>query len=86
MLPTWPRPSNSFCWPMLRPSRASIQLLRPLHCGTGGRRIAKELTKSNSSIADLNRDQKQSDLHKEDPAIGMTFGDDGLLRQTVRIG
>jgi len=46
-------------------------------------RIAKELTKSNSSIADLNRGPKHQISTRKIQAIGMTFGGDGLLRQTV---
>jgi nucleoside-diphosphate-sugar epimerase len=45
--------------------------------------IAKELTGSRSSIADLNRGPKhQIDTHKL-RALGMTFGGEELLRRTV---
>jgi nucleoside-diphosphate-sugar epimerase len=46
-------------------------------------RIAKELTKSTSNIADLNRGPKHQISTGKIQAIGMTFGGDGLLRQTV---
>ncbi len=45
--------------------------------------IAKELTKGTSSIADLNRGPKHQISTGKIQAIGMTFGGDGLLRQTV---
>jgi nucleoside-diphosphate-sugar epimerase len=45
--------------------------------------IAKELTGSRSTIADMNRGPKhQIDTHKL-RALGMTFGGEPLLRQTV---
>jgi nucleoside-diphosphate-sugar epimerase len=46
-------------------------------------RIAKELTKSTSSIADLNRGPKHQISTGKIQAIGMTFGGEGLLRRTV---
>jgi len=46
-------------------------------------RITKESTKSTSTIADLNRGPKHKISTGKIQAIGMTFGGDGLLRQTV---
>jgi hypothetical protein len=46
-------------------------------------RIAKELTSSTSTIADLNRGPKHRIDTRKLRALGMTFGGDGLLRQTV---
>ena len=46
-------------------------------------RIAKELTGSTSSIADLNRGPKHQISTGKIQAIDMTFGGDDLLRQTV---
>jgi nucleoside-diphosphate-sugar epimerase len=46
-------------------------------------RIAKELTGSKSTIADLNRGPKHQISTKKIQALGMTFGGDSLLRQTV---
>ena len=46
-------------------------------------RIAKELTGSRSAIADLNRGPEAPDRHGQAPRLGMTFGGEPLLRQTV---
>ena len=46
-------------------------------------RIARELTGSKSTIADLNRGPKNQISTKKINAIGMTFGGDNLLGQTV---
>ncbi|MBY0523014.1 MAG: NAD(P)-dependent oxidoreductase [Gemmataceae bacterium] len=46
-------------------------------------RIAKELTGSPSTIADLNRGPKHQIDTKKIRALGMTFGGEPLLRQTV---
>jgi nucleoside-diphosphate-sugar epimerase len=46
-------------------------------------RITKELTRSFSSIADLNRGPKHQIVSDKLRALGMTFGGEGLLRQTV---
>jgi nucleoside-diphosphate-sugar epimerase len=46
-------------------------------------RIAKEITGSASSIADLNRGPKHQIDTRKLRALGMTFGGEGLLRQTV---
>jgi nucleoside-diphosphate-sugar epimerase len=46
-------------------------------------RIAKELTGSKSSIADHNRGPKNQIVTAKLRALGMTFGGEALLRQTV---
>ena len=46
-------------------------------------RIAKELTGSTSTIADPNQGPKHQISTGKIQAIGMTFGGDDLLRQTV---
>jgi hypothetical protein len=46
-------------------------------------RIAKELTGSPSEIADLNRGPKHQIETGKLRALGMTFGGEPLLRQTV---
>ena len=46
-------------------------------------RIAKELTGSSSSIADLNRGPKHQIETAKLRGLGMTFGGEALLRQTV---
>jgi nucleoside-diphosphate-sugar epimerase len=46
-------------------------------------RIAKELTGSKSTIADLNRGPKHQIVTEKIRALGMTFGGEALLRQTV---
>jgi nucleoside-diphosphate-sugar epimerase len=46
-------------------------------------RIAKELTKSSSPIADLNRGPKHQIVTRKLRDLGMTFGGEALLRQTV---
>jgi nucleoside-diphosphate-sugar epimerase len=46
-------------------------------------RIAKELTGSTSSIADLNRGPKNQIDTRKLKALGMTFGGEPLLRRTV---
>ena len=46
-------------------------------------RIAKELTGSSSSIADLNRGPKHQIVTEKIRRLGMTFGGEGLLRETV---
>ncbi len=46
-------------------------------------RIAKELTGSPSTIADLNRGPKHQIVTDKLRALGMTFGGEALLRQTV---
>jgi nucleoside-diphosphate-sugar epimerase len=46
-------------------------------------RIAKELTGSPSAIADLNRGPKHQISTAKIRALGLTFGGEGLLRQTV---
>jgi nucleoside-diphosphate-sugar epimerase len=46
-------------------------------------RIAKELTGSRSTIADLNRGPKNQISTRKIQALGMKFGGEGLLRQTV---
>jgi nucleoside-diphosphate-sugar epimerase len=45
--------------------------------------IAKELSKSKSDIADLNRGPKHQIDTKKIRALGMTFGGEALLRRTV---
>ena len=45
--------------------------------------IAKELAKSSSEIADLNRGPKNQIVTSKLRALGMTFGGEPLLRQTV---
>ena len=47
-------------------------------------RIAKELTRSNSAIADLNRGPKHQIDTQKIRALGMMFGGQPLLRQTVQ--
>jgi nucleoside-diphosphate-sugar epimerase len=47
-------------------------------------RIAKELTGSKSEIADLNRGPKHQIDTKKIRALGMTFGSEAILRQTVK--
>jgi nucleoside-diphosphate-sugar epimerase len=47
-------------------------------------RIAKELTGSASSISNLNRGPKHQIDTKKTRALGMTFGGEELLRQTVQ--
>jgi nucleoside-diphosphate-sugar epimerase len=47
-------------------------------------RIAKELTGSKSEIADLNRGPKHQIDTKKIRALGMTFGGEAILRQTVK--
>jgi nucleoside-diphosphate-sugar epimerase len=47
-------------------------------------RIARELTGSASSIADLNRGPKHQIDTRKLRALGMTFGGEDLLRRTVR--
>jgi hypothetical protein len=46
-------------------------------------RIAKELTESRSEITDLNRGPKNQIETGKLRALGMTFGGEALLRQTV---
>lgn len=46
-------------------------------------RIAKELTGSSSTIADLNRGPKHQIVTDKIRALGMTFGGEALLRKTV---
>jgi len=46
-------------------------------------RIAKELTGSSNTIADLNRGPKHQIETQKIRSLGMTFGGDKLLRQTV---
>lgn len=46
-------------------------------------RIAKELTGSTSTIADINRGPKNQISTEKIRALGMTFGGEPLLRQTV---
>src|SRR5262249_6984034 len=46
-------------------------------------RIAKELTGSSSTIADLNKGPKNQIVTDKLRALGMRFGGDALLRQTV---
>src|SRR5262249_52889743 len=46
-------------------------------------RLAKELTGSRSTIADLNRGPKHQIDTKKLRGLGMTFGGEALLRQTV---
>ena len=46
-------------------------------------RIARELTGSSSTIADLNRGPKHQIVTDKVRALGMTFGGEALLRQTV---
>jgi nucleoside-diphosphate-sugar epimerase len=46
-------------------------------------RIAKELTGSSSSIADLNRGPKNQIVTEKLRKLGMSFGGEALLRQTV---
>jgi hypothetical protein len=45
--------------------------------------IAKELTGSASKIADLNRGPKNQIVTDKVRALGMAFGGEALLRQTV---
>src|SRR5581483_666516 len=45
--------------------------------------IAKELSGSASTIADLNRGPKHQIVTEKIRALGMTFGGESLLRQTV---
>jgi nucleoside-diphosphate-sugar epimerase len=47
-------------------------------------RIAKDLTGSQSEIAELNRGPKHQIDTRKIRALGMTFGGEALLRQTVR--
>jgi len=47
-------------------------------------RIAKELTGSKSTIADLNRGPKNQIVTAKLRGLGMTFGGEGLLRKTVQ--
>ncbi len=47
-------------------------------------RIAKELTGSKSEIADLNRGPKNQIVTAKLRALGMTFGGERLLRETVQ--
>jgi nucleoside-diphosphate-sugar epimerase len=47
-------------------------------------RIAKELTGSQSEIADLNRGPKNQIETRKIRALGMTFGGEALLRRTVQ--
>jgi hypothetical protein len=46
-------------------------------------RIARELTGSSSSIADLNRGPRHQIVSDKLRSLGMTFGGEALLRQTV---
>jgi hypothetical protein len=46
-------------------------------------RIAKQLCDSSSSIADLNRGPKHQIVTTKLRALGMTFGGEALLHQTV---
>lgn len=46
-------------------------------------RIAKELAKSSSEIADLNRGPKNQIVTNKLRALGMTFGGEPLLKQTI---
>jgi nucleoside-diphosphate-sugar epimerase len=47
-------------------------------------RIAKQLTGSRSEIADLNKGPKNQIETRKLKGLGMTFGGEGLLKQTVR--
>jgi nucleoside-diphosphate-sugar epimerase len=47
-------------------------------------RLAKELTGSSSTIADLNRGPKHQIVTSKLRSLGMTFGGEALLRETVR--
>jgi nucleoside-diphosphate-sugar epimerase len=47
-------------------------------------RIAKDLTGSRSEIADLNRGPKHQIMTEKIRGLGMSFGGEALLRQTVR--
>src|SRR5262249_23326180 len=49
-----------------------------------GARLAKELTGSASDVADLNRGPKHQIDTRKLRALGMTFGGEPLLRQTVQ--
>ena len=46
-------------------------------------RIAKELSGSKSTIADLNKGPKHQIVTDKIRALGMTFGGEALLRQTI---
>src|SRR6185437_8653837 len=46
-------------------------------------RIAKELTGSKSTVADLNKGPKNQIVTEKLRALGMTFGGEPLLRQTI---
>jgi hypothetical protein len=47
-------------------------------------RIAKELTDSSSTVSNLNRGPKHQIDTSKIRALGMTFGGEALLRQTVQ--